>query len=237
MLDFRLVNFCKFSNVSPGQNADHLSLAFQMTNRGTKRTKVFDVKITFDTQVRKDELLVNDVKEFKDILDQLRNQCLTRKNQLKSRRDWFIQKADQVYEHVKTMRNSEHLQEKFLGPTNPLNIDNRIKLALAKHATIAKAYKTLKKKANKLASDISYLQSLAVQAQKNRDDAERDATHAKRELNQAKLQLDLAKTDFNENKNKLVDTVPEASGLINEAYKKGDQKDHQEELLKLKSNV
>lgn len=235
LLDFRLMSLCKFSNNAPLGKKSHLSFSFDITNKGTKETTTFSVNVLFKGFVRR-ELLVNDVHEFKNMLKQLKNSCQTRKNQLKNRRDWFIQRGNELYDDVKKLHNSEVQRDKFFNPKNPINVDNRIKEALNAHSNVAGYYKTLKKKAQNIATEIGGLESHALQLEKNRADDERSLNNAKRELEVAKLQMEMATTEFDGAKKNLNRLVPEARKLINKASEEGNQRDHQKEILKLAIN-
>lgn len=236
LLDFRLIPFCRFTNRSPLKRPKHMSFTFDITNRGTRSTKTFTVKIEFKGFVRT-ELLVNDAHEFRNALKQLKSSCQTRKNQLKNRRDWFIQKGDELYDDVKKIHNADIQRHKFLDPSNPIhNIDNRIAAAIQSHGKVAQHYRSLRKKAQGLATHIGGLESHSTQLEKNRADDERALSNAKKELELSNLQMDLAKTEYHAAESSLEKLIPEARPLIRRAYHKGDQKDHQQEILKLALN-
>lgn len=235
LLDYRLISLCRFHNKSPAKHAKQLSFGFEITNRDTKSTITYKVDLLFEGLVR-NEQLVNDVHEFKQALKQLRNSCQTRKNQLKNRRDWFTAKGDELYDTVKKMKNSQGLRSRFLDPNSPLNIDNRISLAVQNHRKVADTYKSLRSKATKVATYIGGLESQALQSERNRADDSQAAQNAKRELEHAKFQLDTAKIEYSKTQKDLLRDVPEARNLINKAHAKGDQKDHQNEILKLSIN-
>jgi hypothetical protein len=235
LLDFRLISLCRFPNKSPLKYAKQVSFGFEITNRDTKSTTTYKVYIIFEGLVRSEQL-VNDVNEFKQTLKQVRNACQTRKNQLKSRRDWFTQKGDELYDTVKKMRNSQGQRNRFLDPNSPLNVDNMIHIAVNGHKRIGEAFKGLKTKATKLATYIGGLEGQALQLQRNRGDDSRDASNARRELLNAKLHLDSARLEYSKSHKNLLREVPEARNLINKAHKLTDQKDHQNEILKLAIN-
>lgn len=235
LLDFRLINMCRFINRAKVRNPKTVSLEFEITNRGTKMTTTFTVKIMFKGLTR-NELLVNDAREFKDALKQLRNSCQTRKNQLKNRRDWFIQKGDELYDHVKKLTNAEHQKSKFLDPRSPYNIDSLQALTLKSHARVTERYRSLRKKAKELATLNGGLESQALQFEKERADDSRALVNARKEIEQGKEQVELAKRELHEAASCLKKKIPEARKLIQRAEKKANQKDHQNEALKLAIN-
>ena len=235
LLDYRLISLCRFHNKSPAKHAKQLSFGFDITNKDIKSTTTYKVDLIFEGLVR-NEQLVNDVHEFKQALKQLRNSCQTRKNHLKNRRDWFTAKGDELYDTVKKMKNSQGLRSRFLDPNSPLNIDNRIALAVQNHRKVADTYKSLRSKATKVATYIGGLESQALQLERNRADDSQAAQNAKRELENAKFHLDTAKIEYSKTQKDLLRDAPEARNLINKAHGQGDQKDHQNEMLKLSIN-
>ena len=246
LLDFRLFSHCKFSKIS-SKMPKILSFSFEMsgkdsgpsktkkTAKNPKNAKNFKVEIVFLTKARSD-LLLSDVKEFSATLHQLRNACKARKNQLRSRRDWFIEKADKLYENMKKIRNSDVQRQKFLDSSSLVNIDTRVHQALASHAKIAGNYQFLRKKAQKLAWDIAGFDQDLKGIEKNRAEGDKETSDAKREVEAAKLQSDLAKTEWEDARKTLVRAVPEARKVVNEAFGKGEAKDHGLEIKRLVVN-
>lgn len=233
LVDFRLIELCAFRN-SILNRTEFPAFTFTVFARDSNQE--YKVRVKFHNAARQ-ELLVNDVEEFKNILIQLTRACRTRKNQLRNRKVNFGNRAEILFSHHSRLEHGIQNRETFFGEKNPLNIDKQINKIVDNQKKTTSAFLKAKGKAGEAKGHVVDLEAALEQAKKDITEIGKQIEALQFERRKKKLELDRLRENFDLTKKNLIRLVPFEKKRIVKSANLAGEKGHEADLIELKLKV
>ena len=229
-VDFRLIELCAF-RASLLNKTEPPTFRFKVFARESNQE--YKVRVRFHNVARQ-ELLVDDIEEFKNILIQMTRACRTRKNQLRNRKVNFGNRAEILYSHSSRLEHGLQNRETFFGEKNPLNVDKQIKKIVTHQKETTGTYLKSKAKAGEAKGHIIDLEEAIDQAKKDITEIGKKIETLQLEARNKKMQLIRLREDFDLTKKSLIRLVPFEKKRIVKSANLAGEKGHEVDLVELK---
>ena len=233
LVDFRLIELCAF-RTSVLNQTEFPAFRFKVFARDSNQE--YKVRVKFHNVARQ-ELLVDDIEEFKNDLIQMTRACRTRKNQLRNRKVNFGNRAEILFSHNSKLEHGIQNRETFFGEKSPLNVDKEINKIVTHQKKTTSTFLKAKAKAGEAKGHVVDLEIALEQAKKDITEIGKQIETLKFERRKKKMVFDRLREDFDLTKKSLIRLVPFEKKRIVKSANLAGEKGHEVDLVELKLKV